>query len=124
MSGMHFFLVNKQISPSLWKPIYKSEIKAAAKGYYEWSMVNLLSSDIAGEDVDREVKIEFYQSAKSGKHKHIASVALTLAQIKEGQQEYNLVDKKSRPIGEHKMNFVQLEVKKRHSFLEYIFGGC
>ena len=87
-------------------------------------MVNVLSSDLAGEDVDREVKIEFYQSSKAGRHKHIASVALTLAQLKEGQQEYNLVDKKSRPIGEHKMNLVQLEVKKRHTFLEYIFGGC
>ena len=59
-SGMNFFLINKQISPTLWKPIYKSEIKAATKGYFEWNVVNVLSSDLAGEDVDREVKIEFY----------------------------------------------------------------
>jgi|688.fasta_scaffold208172_4 hypothetical protein len=57
---MNFFLIHKVISPSVQKPIYKSEIKPAVAGAYEWNLVNVLSSDLAGEDVDREIKIDFF----------------------------------------------------------------
>jgi hypothetical protein len=57
---MNFFLIHKVISPSVQKPIYKSEIKAAVAGAYEWNLVNVLSSDLAGDDVDREIKIDFF----------------------------------------------------------------
>lgn len=56
--------------------------------------MNVLSSDIAGDDVDKEVRLDFFQSAKSGKHKHIGQIALTLGQMKEGTKDYPLTDKK------------------------------
>jgi hypothetical protein len=53
-----------------------------------------LSADLAGDDADRVIKFDFYQSAKSGKHKFVGNVSLTLAQLKEGQKEYEILDKK------------------------------
>lgn len=70
-SGMNFFLIHKQVSGQVWKPIYKSEIQGVRNGAYEWNIVNILSSDLAGDDIEREVRIDFYTSAKSGKHKHV-----------------------------------------------------
>lgn len=52
-NGMNFFLINKVITPTLQKPIYKSEIQPLRNGVYEWNLVNVLSADLAGDDADR-----------------------------------------------------------------------
>ena len=67
---MNFFLIYKQTAGATWKPIYKSEIQNARSSVYNWNQVNILSADLAGDDIEREVRIEFYISQKSGKHKH------------------------------------------------------
>ena len=84
---MNFFLIHKQIG-TLWRPIYKSEVQPSQGGVYKWNLVNVLTSDIAGDDVDREVRIDFYNSQKSGKHKHCGQAAFTLGQLKENQTEF------------------------------------
>jgi hypothetical protein len=79
----------------VWKPVYKSEIQAIKGGVFDWNLVDVLSSDLATEgDIDRDARIDFYASAKSGKHRHIGQVTLTLGQLKEGQKEYQITDKK------------------------------
>lgn len=123
-SGMDFFLINKVIAPTVQKPIYKSEIQSVRNGAFRWNMVNILSADLAGDDADREIKFDFFQSAKSGKHKFIGKVSLTLAQIKSGQRDYDVTDKGGKPLKNHHFSFTQLDVKPRATFLEYIFGGC
>lgn len=45
----------------------------------------MLTSDLAGDDIERELRIDFFVSQKSGKHKHCGQVTFTLAQLKEGQ---------------------------------------
>lgn len=78
MSGMNFFLIHKQVAGNIWKPIYKSEIQQSRSGAFEWNLVSLLSSDLAGDDIEREIRIDFYVSAKSGKHSHCGQVSMTL----------------------------------------------
>ena len=40
-------------------------------------------------------------------------------------REYTITDKKQRALeGNHNMTFSKLELSKRHTFLEYVFGGC
>ena len=48
----------------------------------------------------------------------------TLAALKEQQKEYPITDKKQKPLGQHQLTFTRLEINQRHSFLEYVFGGC
>lgn len=67
---------------------------------------------MAGEaDVEREVRIDFYISQKSGNHKHCGMVSLTLAQLKENTKEFPLTDKKGKALKNQNLTFVQLEVK-------------
>ena len=79
MSGLNFFLVHKLINGKSWKPIYKSEITPVANNAYTWLPMSLLSSDMAGDDVDREIRIDFFNSQKSGKHRHRGQASFTLA---------------------------------------------
>ena len=51
----------------------------AAGGAFQWLPTSLLSADLAGEDVDREIRIDFFNSQKSGNHRHRGQVSLTLA---------------------------------------------
>lgn len=81
-SGMNFFLVLKQVGATNWKPVYKSEIKPYAGGAFEWNIVNILTTDIVDAgNIDNEFKIEFFSSAKNGKHSNLGFVNLTLAQV-------------------------------------------
>ena len=84
----------------------------------------MLSADLAGDDVEREIRIDFYISAKSGKHRHCGQVSLTLGQLKENVRDYQIVDNRNRPVGNHRLTMTTLEVKQRHSFLEFVTGGC
>ena len=79
-SGMCFFLVMKQIGATNWKPVYKSEIKPYQNGAFHWNLLNLLTTDIVDAgNIDSEFKIEFFQSAKSGKHQNLGHVNITIA---------------------------------------------
>ena len=86
--------------------------------------MNILTADLSGDDIEREIRIDFLQSSKAGKHKHIGQTTLTLAALKEGTREYAITDKKQKPLGNHALKLTQLDIKQRHTFLEYIFGGC
>ena len=49
-------------------------------GAFEWTLINLLTTDIVNEgNIDQDFKIEFYSNQKSGRHTNLGSVNLTLA---------------------------------------------
>ena len=60
--GFNFFLVHKCISPQVYKPVYKSEIKQSINGRYHWNLVSMLTSEVANEDPEREIRLEFFKS--------------------------------------------------------------
>lgn len=67
----------------IWKPVYKSEVKSNGGGrsgptIFEFNQFSLLVSDICGGDKEKEVKIEFFKSQKSGKHQNIGQVLYTV----------------------------------------------
>ena len=100
--------------------MYKSEITSSIAGRYSWNMVSITTSEMANEDPEREIRLEFFKSQKSGKHKNLGYVACNIAQLREGQLEFNLVGKGKGSS----CRFENLVIHKRHTFLEYIFGGC
>jgi len=125
VNGQCFFLVMRQMTGQNWKPVYKSENKPLVNGFYDWNVVNLLTTDIVFEgNIDHEFKLEFYQAQKSGRHSNIGSVNLTLVQVQSGQKEFQMFDKKGNLDKNKQLMFSQFECKKRHSFLDFIFGGC
>ena len=49
---------------------------------------------MCGDGIEREIKIEFFKSVPSGRHKLLDMLTLTLGQLKEGTAEYQLQKKK------------------------------
>ena len=46
------------------------------------------ATDLCGDDIEREIKFEFFKSVPSGKHKLLDMLTLTLGQLKDGTDEY------------------------------------
>jgi hypothetical protein len=57
---MNFFIIYKNMGPNQYRPIYKSEIQPAKQSSYEWNLVTMLSNELTGGDIEREIKMEFY----------------------------------------------------------------
>lgn len=124
-SGMCFIIVMKQIGANNWKPIYKSEIKPATQGAFNWNNVACLCADLVTDgNIDQDFRIEFYRNEKSGKHKNLGSATMNIAQLKDGARQIPVMDKKGKANKGSFLDFTHLEFFKRASFLEYVFGGC
>ena len=87
-SGYNFFLIHKSISNTTWKPVYKSEIQTAIHGKFSWNHVSILTSELCNEDPEREIRVEFFKSQKSGKHRNIGYITCNIAQLKEGTTSF------------------------------------
>lgn len=104
--------------------MYKSELKSSNnnrnQAQFEFNQFSLLVQDLCGGDRDKEVKVEFFQSSKNGRHKNLGSVLFTVNEVKgDPNVELSIVKQKGA-----KLTFSKLVFQKRNSFLEYIFGGC
>jgi hypothetical protein len=89
--GYNFFLVHKFMGPNNFKPVYKSEITSSINGRFSWNLVSILTSELANEDPEREIRIEFFKSQKSGKHVNLGYITCNIAMLREGQLQYQLV---------------------------------
>ena len=118
--GFNFFLVHKFMGPNNFKPVYKSEITSCLGGRFSWNLVSILTSELANEDPEREIRVEFFKSQKSGKHINLGYISCNIAQLREGQLEFQLMGRGRNQSA----RFENLVFHKRHTFLEYIFGGC
>lgn len=50
------------MGPGSYKPVYKSEITSCLGGRFSWNLVSILTSELANEDPEREIRIEFFKS--------------------------------------------------------------
>ena len=121
-----FFIINKNLNPVSWIPIYKSESvpKNISKGLYFWKKVQILTSTLCKEEEDRPIKLEVFKSFKNGKHQCLASTQFTLAHLKLGEQTRFTLENPKNGSEKGHLRFQSIQVQKRYTFLEYIFGGC
>ena len=78
-SGLCFFIIYRNIAPGKFTPIYKSEIKRPEGGAFKWNQLQIGATDLCRDEIEREVKFEFFKSVPSGKHKNLANLTLSLA---------------------------------------------
>jgi hypothetical protein len=67
----------------IWKPVYKSEVKPNSAGRngptkFEFNQFSMLVSDLCAGDKEKEIKIEFFKSQKSGKHENVGQCLYTV----------------------------------------------
>jgi hypothetical protein len=66
----------------------------------------LLVQDLCGGDRDKEVKVEFFQSSKNGRHKNLGSVLFTVNEVKgDANAELNVVKQKGAKLTFSKLLF-------------------
>ena len=77
--GVGIPLIHKFMGPNNYKPVYKSEITSSINGRYSWNLVSILTSELANEEPEREIRFEFFKSQKSGKHVNLGYFTCNLA---------------------------------------------
>lgn len=70
----------------VWRAVYKSELKSSNnnrnQAQFEFNQFSILVQDLCAGDKDKEVKIEFFQSNKNGRHKNLGSCLFTVNEAK------------------------------------------
>ena len=94
----------------VWKAVYKSELKSSNnnrnQAQFEFNQFSLLVQDMCGGDRDKEVKVEFFQSSKNGKHKNLGSVLFTCNEAKnDAGISINVVKQKGAKFSFNKLQF-------------------
>ena len=116
-SGQIFFILWKQLTPNKYKPVYKSEIKSQQRGRQDWNEMSISQDMLCQEDdLDQDIKIDFFRSATSGNHKLLGTSYFTLNELTNGKTKLE--------FKKHSVEVVKFESVKSVNFLEYVFGGC
>lgn len=71
---------------------------------------------LCADDIEQEIKIDFYRSETNGNHKLLGSSYFNVRELNEGKK--NLEFKKST------VEIKKFQIVKSANFLEYVFGGC
>lgn len=77
------------------------------------------TTDLCSDNIEQEIKMEFFRSNANGKHSNLGSCSFSLGQLKACQTQLSLPIK-----SKGNLNLKNVKVERRHSFLEYVFGGC
>lgn len=122
-NSLYFFIVYKLRAANQYTPVYKSEVRKSEKDGCQWNQVCIGSTDLCNDNVEQEIKIEFFRSVSSGKHHLLAAVSTTLAVIKSSPTPGAFTTPFNKK-GKGELYLKNLRFEKKHSFLEYVFGGC
>lgn len=113
-SAYFYRLLRSDVSNSFF-PVYQSESIRCNKGVIKWHYVKIPTATLFRDDETKPLKIELYEYSSDGNHKFLASNEFKFADL-----AWNYSWKS--PIG--KIQFRDVAVEKRASFLDYMFGGC
>lgn len=123
--NLYFFIVYKSAAQNNFIPLYKSEVRKYGQGnMVTWNPCALGTTDLCNDNVEQEIKLEFYRSETSGKHKNLGSLSTTLAVLKSSQPGADVQMQINSKNKKDQCWFKKLHFEKKHSFLEYVFGGC
>lgn len=101
-------------------PIYQSESSHVEANQLIWKKCKIASSRFCGNDLTKIIKIEVYKLDKG--LKLIGSCEMNLKKLEEKNFEYNLI--KSSKSTDIKLIIHEFNLKDKHTFLEYVRGGC
>jgi len=96
-------------------PVYQSESIKDPHGNYKWKSVKIGTATLYRDDQNKPMQLEFYEYARNGNHKLLFKQDFKFAEVLDGK-------KWEIPIGTICMKNV--DILKRASFMDYLFGGC
>ena len=107
----HFYKLLTLDKEDQFLPVYQSEVVHG----YKWKRIRIPTADLFHDEDMRIIKIEIYEYSSKGDHALLCKNEVTFRQL---LKDYKWIS----PIGE--VMFKEVSLENRHSFLDYIFGGC
>ncbi|EGC33517.1 hypothetical protein DICPUDRAFT_56392 [Dictyostelium purpureum] len=93
-----------------------------------WRPVQMSLESFNGGDMFRDLTIEVFDYDSIGSHDLIGIVHLNADQVLRGQKEFPIINpKKTKKSGYNNsgiLRFFEAKLEKKHSFLDYLAGGC
>ena len=105
--------------PNQFRPIYKSECKKPEGTSYRWNIVMTDTDTLADSNPDNTVMFQLFQFSHSGTHKCISKAECKFSQFEDADGPFVL-----QGSGHDQITVGEVVIKKKESFLDYIFGGC
>ena len=113
--GLFYKLLRASDSSGDFVPVYQSEAFKGTGGNYKWKPVKIGTATLFRDNDQKPLQIELYEYNSSGNHKLLDKSGFNFASIIDGYQWVSSVGT---------ISFKNVEVQKRASFLDYLFGGC
>lgn len=112
-----FFVISKAAGENKYTPVFKSECKKVLKSQYQWNTVLSNTHLIANDQDDNLVQIAVYEHNTSGNHKSVTKFFFSLGELKKSQT-LELTSTQGN------LTLKNVSIQTRHTFIDYIFGGC
>ncbi len=114
-AGLFYRLLRINETSGDFVPVYQSECIKGTQGNYKWMPVKIATATLFRDDQNKLLQMELYEYSSRGDHKLLGKNQFKFATILDN---YKWDD----PVGT--FLFKNVEVQKRPSFMDYLFGGC
>lgn len=110
------------IAPNSWLLIYQTEYQTNFKSL-TFKEIKINSSKLNNNDNTKPIKIEYLSHDKSGNHKTLGILYLTIQSIINGQKNYNIssIKNKNKHVGDLIVNNYKCE--EDFDIVDYVRGG-
>eukprot|EP00897_Mesotaenium_endlicherianum_P006255 jgi/Mesen1/5658/ME000286S04866 len=124
-----FLRISRGREDSTWAPVYKTEVVLNSLNP-SWQPVRITLQQLCNGDLDRPLQFECLDFDLSGNHDHIGTMVESLRGLQQMVQS-----SESKPLtrpSKHKdpskpggaIVVTSCQITPRHSFLDFVFGGC
>ncbi|XP_062517129.1 copine-8-like [Corticium candelabrum] len=124
------YLVLLKRTDSGWVPVYKTEVVRKTLNP-SWRPLSLPVRTLCNFDYNRMLKIECYDWERDGKHALIGAFTSTLNELmmcSRGRKSFECINESKKGKKNYKnsgiITLFRCSITPRHSFLDYIRGGC
>ena len=107
----HFYKLFRSDGGSSFFLAYQSAI---VRGY-KWKPLKIPAANLFRDDEKRTIQLKIFEFSSQGNHKLLATTNFTFEDLKNNYQW-------DSPMGP--INFTNVKLESRSSFLDYIFAGC
>ncbi len=114
-AGLFYKLLRFNDETKKFVPVYQSECFKGNEGNYRWRQVKMGAAALFRDDVNRLIRIELYEYNSRGDHKLLAKTLFKFSDLLDNYKWNDLIGT---------LEFKNVEIQRRSSFLDYLFGGC
>ncbi|KAM9953793.1 hypothetical protein ACTFIR_008887 [Dictyostelium discoideum] len=124
-----YLIISRKVpSTNTFVKIYESQVQKGTLNPV-FSGIEMKLEELCGGDMQREIKFEFYDWDRIGKHDYIGEFHTNAQELLQPNQAFNVInshkqEKKSGYKNSGTVSVSDAVIEREYNFLEYIMGGC